>query len=52
MLKHMFTTKYLHIHFVVLTHNYVSENYVNYDKRKSVVITKAEYVFSEYELKK
>ena len=31
-------------YFVVLTHNYVLENYVNYDKSKSVVITKAEYV--------
>ena len=39
-------------YFVVLTHNYVLENYVKYDKNKSVVITKAEYVFSEYELKK
>ena len=39
-------------YFVVLTHNYVLKYYVNYDKTKSVVITKVEYVFSEYELKK
>ena len=38
--------------FFVLTHNYDLENYVKYDKNKSFVITKAEYVFSEYELKK
>ena len=33
-------------------HNYVLENYVKYDKNKAGVITKADYVFSEYELKK
>ena len=39
-------------YFVVLTHNYVLENYVKYDKNKAVIIMKADYVFSEYELKK
>ena len=36
----------------VITHNYVLENYVNYDKNKAVIITKANYVYSDYELKK
>ena len=43
-------------YFVVLMHNYVLENYAKYDKNKAVIITKADYladyVFSEYELKK
>ena len=33
-------------------HNYILENYDNYEKNKAVVITKAYYVFSEYECKK
>ena len=37
---------------LVITFNYDFIKYDNYDKSKSVLIMKVEYVFSEYKLKK
>ena len=44
------TTVSLKSKIVPHTHNFVCK--LKYDKNKAVVITKADYVFSEYELKK
>ena len=47
-----FEVGYKRKYFVVITSNYDFINYDNYDKSKSVVITKVKYIFSEYKLKK